>query len=53
MGDIDGRRRSEAPGPLVVSQTNPRYFTAAGSDGEAVYLAGSHIYHNLQRRRTG
>ena len=47
MGDIDGRQRSEAPGPLVVSQTNPRYFTAAGSDGEAVYLAGSHICHNL------
>src|SRR6476620_7375471 len=47
MADIDGRRRRTAPGPLVVSQTNPRYFTAEPG-GEAVYLAGSHIWHNLQ-----
>lgn len=38
-----------APGPLVVSEVNPRYFTVAGDpDGRAVYLAGSHIWHNLQ-----
>ena len=48
MADIDDRRRRKAPGPLVVSQTNPRYFTGSEADGEAVYLAGSHIWHNLQ-----
>src|SRR3954462_13476652 len=43
-----------APGPLVVSQTNPRYFTvASGKSGEAagrqvLYLTGSHIWNNLQ-----
>jgi hypothetical protein len=40
-------RRPQAPGPLVVSRTNPHYFTAAG-DGQALYLTGSHIWHNLQ-----
>ena len=36
-------------GPLVVSDVNPRYFTAAsGADpGRAVYLAGSHIWSNF------
>jgi hypothetical protein len=35
-------------GPLTVSQSNPRYFTAA-SDAEqkAVYLTGSHIWNNF------
>lgn len=35
-------------GPLVVSATNPRYFTVA-SDAEhrAVYLTGSHIWNNF------
>ena len=42
-------RRRRALGPLVVSQTNPRYFTVASdAAGEAVYLAGSHIWNNLQ-----
>ena len=42
------RSHRPAPGPLVVSTTNPRYFTAAGDpDERAVYLAGSHIWHNL------
>jgi len=36
-----------APGPLVVSRTNPRYFTVAGDEGRAVYLTGSHIWNNL------
>lgn len=35
---------SAAPGPLVVSRANPRYFTAGG---RAVYLTGSHIWNNL------
>ena len=38
-----------APGPLVVSEANPRYF-AVGSEnaGErAVYLTGSHIWNNF------
>jgi hypothetical protein len=37
-----------ARGPLVVSPTNPRYFSVAGDPEErAVYLAGSHIWHNF------
>jgi hypothetical protein len=35
-----------AAGPLVVSATNPRYFTAASSDDagrKVAYLTGSHI----------
>jgi len=39
-----------APGPLVVSQTNPRYFTVAAGDAtdqRAVYLTGSHVNNNL------
>jgi hypothetical protein len=40
------RGPTTAPGPLVVSQANPRYFSVA-SDGRAVYLAGSHIWSNL------
>lgn len=35
-----------AIGPLTVSETNPRYLTAPGSD-RAVYLTGSHIWNNL------
>jgi hypothetical protein len=39
----------DALGPLVVSEKNPRYFSVAGDPGgRAVYLAGSHIWHNLQ-----
>lgn len=37
------------PGPLAVSTTNPRYFTATSGPnaGRAVYLTGSHIWNNL------
>jgi Family of unknown function (DUF6298) len=37
-----------APGPLVVSEANPRYFTVGSPiDGKAVYLTGSHIWNNF------
>ena len=37
-----------AAGPLVVSTANPRYFTVdIGCDREAIYLTGSHIWHNF------
>jgi hypothetical protein len=42
-----GVRITQPPGPLAVSSTNPRYFTAAPAPGEAVYLTGSHVNNNL------
>jgi hypothetical protein len=38
-----------AAGPLVVSKTNPRYFTVAahGAERRVVYLTGSHIWNNF------
>src|SRR5918993_3917834 len=39
-----------AAGPLVVSETNPRYFTGAvgdATDQRAVYLTGSHVNNNF------
>lgn len=39
-----------AAGPLVVSETNPRYFTIAeghAGGGRVVYLTGSHIWNNF------
>src|SRR5215218_5535342 len=39
-----------AIGPLIVSRTNPRYFTvASGDDAErrAIYLTGSHVNNNF------
>ncbi len=36
-----------ALGPLVVSATNPRYFTVASDDQKAIYLTGSHIWNNF------
>ena len=39
---------SQPPGPLVVSSTNPRYFTTADAQGKAVYLTGCHVNNNLQ-----
>ena len=39
-----------AAGPLVVSTTNPRYFTVASGDDahrKVVYLTGSHIWNNF------
>ena len=41
------RGAGAAPGPLVVSRANPRYFTAAFDERKAVYLTGSHIWNNL------
>jgi hypothetical protein len=38
---------SQPLGPLVVSSTNPQYFTTADAPGEAVYLTGSHVNNNL------
>ena len=36
------------PGPLVVSKTNPRYFTVASApDAKVIYLTGSHIWNNF------
>jgi len=35
-----------ATGPLRVLQSNPRYFT--DGSGKAIYLAGTHIWHNFQ-----
>ena len=38
-----------APGPLVVSKTNPRYFTIQSNrkKSKAIYLTGSHIWNNF------
>src|SRR5919109_619899 len=39
-----------APGPLTVSQSNPRYFTVASNNEtaqRAIYLTGSHIWNNF------
>jgi hypothetical protein len=33
--------------PLTVSADNPRYLTARSGDRRAVYLTGSHIWHNF------
>jgi hypothetical protein len=48
--DLTAQQPAAAPGPLVVSAANPRYFTvASGKTGarRAVYLTGSHIWNNL------
>jgi hypothetical protein len=38
----------QAVGPLMVSKTNPRYFTVASNPEEkAIYLTGSHIWNNF------
>jgi hypothetical protein len=36
-----------APGPLVVATANPRYFTGASDERNAIYLTGSHIWNNF------
>ena len=41
------RGAGDAPGPLVVSTTNPRYFTLASDERRAIYLTGSHIWNNF------
>ena len=39
---------SYAAGPLMVSKSNPRYFTVASApDQKAIYLTGSHIWNNF------
>jgi hypothetical protein len=38
---------SQLPGPLVVSGRNPRYFTAAGTPENAIYLTGCHVNNNF------
>jgi len=40
---MSGVRIAQPPGPLAVSSTNPRYFSAAAAPEEAVYLTGSHV----------
>src|SRR4029453_1719418 len=37
----------QTAGPLAVSGTNPRYFTAVGAPERAIYLTGSHVNNNL------
>ncbi len=37
-----------APGPLAVSKTNPRYFAVASDESRLVYLTGSHMNNNFQ-----
>lgn len=39
---------NSAPGPLKVSEANPRYFTVASeAEEKAIYLTGSHIWNNF------
>jgi hypothetical protein len=38
---------SQAPGPLAVSDNNPRYFTVVGDPETAIYLTGSHVNNNF------
>ena len=43
-------KSDSAAWPLVVSETNPRYFTVASgnaADRKAIYLTGSHIWHKF------
>src|SRR5215207_7722468 len=41
--------RSAAPGPLVISEANRRWFTIRDATSDrGVYLTGSHIWNNLQ-----
>jgi hypothetical protein len=50
MADNDNQGPNAAAGPLVVSQTNPRYFTTGSGnavDRPVVYLTGSHIWNNF------
>jgi hypothetical protein len=42
-----GPHTVRAPGPLVVSEVNPRSFTVVSDPHTAVYLTGSHIWNNL------
>ncbi|MDP1676411.1 MAG: hypothetical protein Q8L88_06050, partial [Bacteroidota bacterium] len=42
---------SQAPGPLRVHPSNPRYF--ADASGKIVYLTGSHTWSNFQDNGNG
>jgi hypothetical protein len=44
---VPAREPHAARGPLVVATANPRYFTVAAGEQQAVYLTGSHIWNNL------
>jgi len=50
MSTHETAHESAAPGPLIVSPVNPRYFTVTSGPraGRAIYLTGSHIWNNLQ-----
>jgi hypothetical protein len=37
-----------APGPLVVSAANPRYFTTESGSPKVVLLSGSHVWNNFE-----
>ena len=42
------QRSLKVAGPLIVSKTNPRYFTVASEpEKKAIYLTGSHIWNNF------
>lgn len=45
----DAQSPGPARGPLVVSTTNPRYFSIGSAESETrgIYLTGSHIWNNL------
>jgi len=47
--DASVQQPGAAPGPLVVSRTNPRYFDVASGPAphRAVYLTGSHVWNNF------
>ncbi len=42
---LAGCHTAHSPGPLRVSEENPRYFT--DRSGKAIYLTGSHTWNNL------
>jgi hypothetical protein len=46
LEDRPKTKAESATGPLRVLKTNPRYFT--DGSGKAIYLAGSHQWHNFQ-----
>ena len=44
---VQQTRAGVAVGPLVVSKSNPRYFTVDSREDRLVYLTGSHVNNNL------
>src|SRR5262245_44248579 len=48
-GQAGAKASDSAPGPLVVSPVNPRYFSVgSGNHEKPVYLTGSNLWNNLQ-----